>query len=52
VPRACPEPFEQPCRTGQGFDQHPDHGTFDLLSGQTPNLPAIRAGFADRRAET
>jgi len=32
-----------------GFDQHPDHGTFDLLSGQTPNLHPIRAGFDDRR---
>jgi hypothetical protein len=42
---ACAEHFEQPCRTGQDFDQDPDHGTFDLLSGQTPNLHAMRAGF-------
>jgi hypothetical protein len=47
---ACTEPFEQPRRTGQGFDQDSDRRTFDLLSGETPNLRAILASFSNRRS--
>jgi len=46
---ARPEPFEQPRWTGQCLDQDSDHRTFDLMSGETPNLRAILASFSNRR---